>query len=224
MKKSLIVASYNKDLSWLNNINKDIKVYIYDKSLDGRYNDINCYKYERLQNIGRETQTYFYHIVKYYDELSDLNIFVQDDPFDHSEDIIDFINNDNIFNEKSELFIKMNNSYLTISDYKNHYRNKERTLHFDEGFVIRSLSNGSPHHFKQLNCDNVWNELFVSERPDKYYEFVPGFQMFITRENLKIRNILFYKKLLKSLEKENDLPWIIERIQTYIFDPKYKIR
>jgi hypothetical protein len=70
--KSLIVAKFREDISWLNNIS-GYKIYLYDKLVD-------------LPNIGREAHTYVHHIITNYSDLSDINVFTQANPFFHSKD------------------------------------------------------------------------------------------------------------------------------------------
>jgi len=87
----LVVAYYNEDINWIN-INDFDKIKIYDKgnNLDNKFETI------KLENIGRETHTYIYHIIENYDNLSDLTFFTQGNPFDHCQD----------FKEKIKLFIQ----------------------------------------------------------------------------------------------------------------------
>ena len=71
MTRGLVVALYKEDISWLERVPLDIKVYIYDKS-DGS-----------VPNVGRDPHTFMWHIVEHYDELDDYTCFAQGHPFDH---------------------------------------------------------------------------------------------------------------------------------------------
>jgi hypothetical protein len=76
----LVIARYNEDISWIDRLS--CKRTIYNKGAScGR----ECYT---LPNIGRESHTYLHHIINNYDNLSDLTIFTQGDPFPHCRDFI----------------------------------------------------------------------------------------------------------------------------------------
>ena len=82
---SVIIAKYKEDTNWVADIRH--KAYLYDKSetpIDGSI---------KLKNIGREAHTYLHHIVENYNNLSDINIFLQGNPFDHGVNLISDINN-----------------------------------------------------------------------------------------------------------------------------------
>ncbi len=74
MDKCLIIARYKEDLSWLEN-HKDFKIKVYNKGnklIDNKY-----MKIENLENVGRESHTWLYHIVKNYKNLNEISIFLQ---------------------------------------------------------------------------------------------------------------------------------------------------
>lgn len=88
----VVVAKYKENISWLGHIRH--RVTVYDKS-DNPVNGSH-----RLQNIGRESHTYLYHIVSRYNTLSDITIFVQGRAYDHCDavgnsegELIRYINN-----------------------------------------------------------------------------------------------------------------------------------
>lgn len=74
----LIIARYQEDLAWLSMLGYDYIVY--DKSGNAEEGSII------LDNIGRESHTYLTHIVRNYDHLSGVNVFLQGTPFDHLDD------------------------------------------------------------------------------------------------------------------------------------------
>jgi hypothetical protein len=67
-----VVAKYLEDVSWTADVHP-FKVTIYDKS-NGQ-----------LPNVGREAHTYLYHIVNNYHNLADVVVFMQGNPFAHTE-------------------------------------------------------------------------------------------------------------------------------------------
>jgi hypothetical protein len=74
----VIIARYREDIAWAESLGYNYIVY--DK---GGNNDPTA---RNLTNIGREGHTYLTHIVREYDRLADMNIFLQGDPFDHIHD------------------------------------------------------------------------------------------------------------------------------------------
>ena len=74
MNKSLIIARYNEDLGWLKKY-KDLKITVYNKGKN--LSDNKYFKVINLENKGRESHTWLYHIVTNYNNLDDINIFLQ---------------------------------------------------------------------------------------------------------------------------------------------------
>ena len=74
MKNSIIVSRYDEDISWLEEY-QDFNIYIYNKgrNLETKLSE----KVENLPNVGRESHTWIYHIIKNYNNLDSVNIFLQ---------------------------------------------------------------------------------------------------------------------------------------------------
>lgn len=85
-KKSfeLVISRYNEKIEWVNDFIENSTIY--NKGKD----DID-YPYIRLENIGREGETYLNHIISNYDNLSEYTVFTQADPFTHSPDFIELL-------------------------------------------------------------------------------------------------------------------------------------
>lgn len=81
--KKLIVSRYNENIDWLSKI--DFDYIIYNKG-EPNLNYIN------LPNVGREADTYLNYIISNYNNLTDITIFSQGNPFDHCYDIVERIN------------------------------------------------------------------------------------------------------------------------------------
>jgi len=217
--RSIVISAYNSDLSWIDNIN-EIIIYIYDKSDNHKYEKYENVYYEILPNVGREPHTYFYHIVKYYDNLTDITYFSQDNPIEHIDNFVEIINTKQI---NKDLYVNIDDSYCVFCSNNKNFGNLQKSNHFSDGVVLKCLSDGSPHHFEKINCDKYWNMFFKNERPDKFYEFVPALHFFITSDFI-LREKSFYIKIIELLEKDNKSPWIIERLFSYIFDNCYQIK
>jgi hypothetical protein len=96
IKKRVTIAQFNENIDWIKNIDKNIEVFIYNKKNDININYKSIEKnYENkfiLRNVGRESHTYLIHIINNYNSLCDIEYFIQANPFDHSNDILSFIN------------------------------------------------------------------------------------------------------------------------------------
>lgn len=93
-KKAMVVARYNEDLTWLKKVPATIKIFVYNKGKDDLVDLPANTKLFKLPNLGREANTYLYHVTTNFDSLAEFDriIFVQGDPFDHSIDINYLIN------------------------------------------------------------------------------------------------------------------------------------
>lgn len=213
MNKELVIALFNKDLSWKDKIDDDVKVVIYNKG------DMFSYEGEFiLNNIGREIHTYFYHIVENYDNLSDYVYFSQDYPFDHIENYVDIVNgglqelNDESSQSFEEYWAFHWNTVGTMWDLP-------ESKQFG-GKVLICGSNGCPHS-PDLKLDTVWSDVFDSEHPETY-EFTPGAHFCVTRKQIHIRPKEFYQNIINLLESQPQFPWIGERFIAYIFNSTIK--
>ena len=103
---NIIVSYYNENLDWIINNNLQDYCIIYNKSDHYYTNSI------KLNNVGREGHTYLYHIINNYNNLNDINIFTQGNPFDHCNDFINKVHNINIG------YNTLSNNILNIKNYK----------------------------------------------------------------------------------------------------------
>lgn len=72
----IVLSRYNEDIGW-SNVYSSIRT-IYDKSIEPNVLAISTPgKLIRLPNLGRESHTYLWHIVKNYDKLAAITVFSQ---------------------------------------------------------------------------------------------------------------------------------------------------
>ena len=228
MTKELIIAAYNRDLNWIDGLNNDIKITTYRKGTrTERENEIFI-----EANIGRCVHSFFYHIHRNYDDLSDLTFFAQDYPFDHWENIIEVINGDlDMCRRHAALIIGGYygfhfNTITTHSEKGGLMWPMSRSSHHDSGNIISCNSYGEPQARRGtcgINLDKTWSELFIGQAPSTY-EFMPGGHFCITKEHARLRSREFYKQIIDLLSNDIDSPWVIERLECYIFNPKYKTK
>lgn len=223
MTRELVVAAYDRYLDWLDDLNPEVKQTVYRKGDEAsqRENEI------RLEpNKGRCVHTFFNHLYQNYDNLSDITFFGQDYPFDHWEDIVEVINNGT---EESRCQLKIGGYYgfhfnsITIpSALGGRMWELSPSTHHGQGRVLICQSNGAPQDSNpNIDVDRYWNRFF-NQAPPTQYEFMPGGHFGITKEHTQLRSKEFYKHVADFLLEEDVAPWIIERLECYIFNPNIK--
>jgi hypothetical protein len=219
MVKEIVIAAYDKSLDWIKEIKSDIKISVYRK---GEVLPLNDNEIKISPNKGRCIHTFFNHIYINYDNLADYTFFVQDFPFDHWGNLI-FILNSDIEEIKK-------NASLTIDGYYGYHNNTfgsawhlQPSQQFGNGGVISCYSNGSPQDLNpNINVDKYWKLLFIeSQIPPNMYEFMPGGHFVITKEQIILRSKNFYKQIIDLLLEDENSPWMIERLECYIFNKNY---
>lgn len=194
MTKELIIAAYDRNYDWTSQINKDVRITIYNKN----ESTLKSGEIFLSPNVGRDVHTFFYHIVKNYNSLADYTIWSQDHPFDHVSNYIDIINGD------LEMW---NKNALQVND---------GCWFFNTSLPVLACDiNGCPHHCG-LPIESIWRELFYDDVPSSIV-FTPAGHICISRESVKKLPLSFYEKVLKILEDQYYSPWVIERLEPYIF-------
>jgi|LakMenE01Jun11ns_1017448.scaffolds.fasta_scaffold9789781_2 hypothetical protein len=229
MNLEIVISAYDKPLDWLNLLDDKTKITIYRKGNEFETSDSEIMI---EKNIGRDVHTFFYHIVKNYENLSDLTFFSQDYPFDHFENIIEVINKktweENACVKFDGYYGFHYNSINTpnfvpnwplISNLGGKMWNLEISKDHYGGRVLVCNSNGSPHDLgNNVNVNTIFTELFNSPHALNRYEFVPGGHFAITKECVQKREKKFYEKIIHILERDLNAPWNIERLECYIFN------
>jgi hypothetical protein len=198
--KEVIISAFARDFSWISELNSDIKVTVYRKGVKGQNNEVFI-----ENNVGRDVHTFFYHFVKNYDNLYDYTLTSQDYFEDHVSNYIEIMNgNTNTWDE---------NSHLKLSD----------CWFFNTKYGYISCDKFGNDHHPGLDIESIWNQLFLDKCPIKI-NFVPAGHFCVSKKHVLKRPIEFYKKILNILETDESSPWIIERLESYIFDLNYEIK
>jgi dTDP-4-dehydrorhamnose reductase len=201
LKKEVVIAAYDRDYSWIKNLNKEIKITVYRKGnkvlLD---NEIKI-----DPNIGRDVHTFFNHLYLRYDTLSDITYFTQDFFEDHVSNYIELMNGD---------ITMLNKHAIEKIDNQCWFFN----THFNS--ILYCDNTGYLHDFG-LNIKNIWCKIFDIESPDIFY-FTPSGHFVITKEHARKIPREIYKKIIEILETVPRGPWEIERLESYIFIKNYK--
>ena len=194
MKKELVISAYERDYSWINEINPEVKITVYRKGC----NELKDGEIHVEPNLGRDVHTFFYHLIKRYDSLSDITFFSQDYFLDHVSNYIEIINGDKItWDNNAKQF--NNGCWFFSTTYD----------------VLESDKKGCPNHCG-LNLDKMWEKLFNEDCPE-ILKFTPAGHFAITKEQVRSIPLIYYQKILNILESEPTSPWEIERLEPYIF-------
>ncbi|MDC3029607.1 DUF3431 domain-containing protein [Prochlorococcus sp. AH-716-P13] len=206
MNKSLIISRYKEDLEWLKKHN-DFEITVYNKGL--KLKEDKYFKVLNLENVGRESHTWLYHIVNNYNSLNDINIFLQGK--------IDDLNcmayqNPNDYLEKIHKYGFSASRYGLLGPF-----------HWDWNVNIN----------KDIRYKKQWQNNEISRSKIGFRKFskqlFPEIPIFVAtsysgcfavkREIIRQHDINFYKKLLEILSKnKNPIEGhYMERLWCYLF-------
>ena len=85
--RTLVVAHYREDLSWLKDVPKDIFIQVICKGEEAPMG----YQFTVRKNVGREPESFLSYIVDNYEHLEGEYWFCQGRPFDHCFRFIDLL-------------------------------------------------------------------------------------------------------------------------------------
>jgi len=74
----IVVSRFNEDLNWLKEIptNFYTKITVYNKGDTPIVCPVNNCTVHQLPNLGRDSHTYFHHVIQNYDNLADITMFL----------------------------------------------------------------------------------------------------------------------------------------------------
>lgn len=197
MKTELILARYNEDISWIDKVDVE-KITIYNKGEDNLK-----YKYIKLPNIGRESHTYLYHIIENYDNLTELTIFSQGDPFFHSPHFLKLIKNRDLFEPIQPLTAYYSPSFEDAN-------NKSKKIIIEKEFIREGLPPKRVLDIsKELWIKNIpiyveyYDNNGVVRYPDFYHDFfITGFISYLKYRKFKFKS---FTKFIKDRYKLNNI-------------------
>lgn len=90
---TFVVARYMEDVSWLNDLPRDAKIYLYNKGAPIEPGVLSRpVTLIQLHNSGRESGTYIHHLMHHFDPSEgEFTVFTQADPFEHAPHILDLV-------------------------------------------------------------------------------------------------------------------------------------
>lgn len=188
---SLVISKYNENIGWINDYKdfKELKIYVYDKFGSFKTKQDNVISIQR-PNLGREAETYLYHIIENYDNLSDLIIFTQAYPFDNIPLFFNYLDQD-----------------LDLKEFKKYFNwYGERILSCDENGSpgIYPIESGHPNDFNRT-LKSIYEEVFSKKCPNKIV-YKPNASFSVSKDLVLKYSKETYKKLITYLnykEQEN---------------------
>ena len=198
MRKELVLALWDRDSSWINDVSQDVKIIKYNKNP----NTLKADEIYLTPNVGRDVHTFFWHIVNNYDNLADYTFFAQDYVEDHVSNYAEIINDD-----------VANLSKYAIQDLGGCWFFQTALP-----FIIKTDYTGAPYHHG-LPLREMWKVVFGTEMPTYIY-FTAAGHFCITKEHVHQYPVERYKNVLSVLETYEMAPWCIERFEPYIFANK----
>ena len=201
---NVIVARYKENLDWVEQLDKS-NVVIYNKSDEPLENAIT------RPNIGRDPETFLYHIIQNYDNLPEYLIFLQGDPFSH------FVNDVTVdkYNLQSKIDELVNSNINVSPLFRNIYLENHKTypsLKTLEYFslIFKSESNGVLSF--SAGCQYIVSKKNIVNRPKKFYE--------------KLYDMVIKSKIIETKQAHygdynfdcNEISvWCLERLLLYVF-------
>lgn len=185
-----VIARYDEDINWTKALKSNRTIYNKGSDLD----DIDCIK---LQNVGRESHTYLWHITKNYDHLADITLFSQGSI------------NEDTFNIK---WLKKGSGWerRLVKDTVLSCRLLKNNILFTTPFIETSVRGLDKQN--RIKFFGKWlNELKSGRMKDSEYDFKSWMDKFVfTRHKFHVKQIkwsphaLFYvnKDLIRSNPKE----------------------
>lgn len=175
----IVIARFKEDVEWAAEF-ATLDVIIYDK---GDPDSPNA-----LPNIGREAHTYLHHIIKNYDTLQDVTVFLQGNPFDHCG------------LQLPERIWQLHRGieYLDLCR-----------------LALPEDQQGNPTQ-SGLPLAEYYEKIF-DEAPPEFFLCRVGACFAVSRERIRSRPIEFYERLM-TIAVDHELgPWLLERYWRKVF-------
>ena len=165
---NFVVAKYNEDLDWTKKLNH--KVTIYDKSTNPIEGSI------KLKNVGREGDPFLYHIVNNYNNLDEVTVFLQGNPFEHLQLLVGW--RAKLTDEEINIVInKMNTEINDSCEFTTFYQ------------VLYNDPNGTNNVNTNDACIKYYGESHSK------FTVSPGAQYIVPKKNILSRPLEFWKNL-----------------------------
>jgi 3,5-epimerase/4-reductase len=187
----IVIARYHEDISWVLPYKEHVIIYNKGHELNEPFPPQIF-----LPNVGRETHTYYHHIVENYNRLDDFTIFLQGHPFDHAHNCIE-----------------------KIDDYLHKFKTMNLEFEYISQSILTTSLHGCPYHHG-LPMRDVYNNIFGPHKnPNSDIVFGAGALFIVSKQSILRRPKQFYENIVSLLDKIHDPieTWVIERFHRIIF-------
>lgn len=237
-KIELVIARYNEDLLWLNDVSNEINVTVYNKGTAIDETQIQRpMTIVTIENMGREAETYARHLSERYDTLTDITVFCQGAPLEHTPDFIELIKNPSFFADVQPLGrayridemppAPHSESKKTIHQLGEPFRlDTLETIRFPDPGSVRIRLDYLNHHglsWSQSVVHDMMNRLLGLHLPlsTKIGRFSWGAIFGVSRTKVRKHCRSFYQRLHRVSRQFNNHAWILERCWLLIFETDF---
>jgi hypothetical protein len=197
--QEIVIARYNEDLEWIKEepFNRH-PIIVYNKSDNYDFSKTNITQIINLPNIGRETHSYLYHIVKNYDNLKDVTIFLPGsaelpNKFERSKNVVKTVEetNNTVFSCSNEdNFVENNYNFEIENNLSSHANNKK----INDDATIK-LSENRPF-------GKWYNSVFTNEEKNTCISW--NSILAVSRKNILQKPKSYYEKLMKEVDEHQN--------------------
>ncbi len=209
--RELIVTRHHRDLAWVQRCRVD-RVTIYDKGPDPWPGSIV------LPNVGIDTHSHLHHLVERYNDLPELLVTAQDEPFEHSPNLVEVLAQDDIdgmWRVNQRLFPDSRaraDGYLGLGRYK---RVSQRLVTTDP-LVAGHPVHEAFHRRKYQLIERIWRHLWPDRSLPDDYPSTWGSQLVLSRQRIILNDQSTYR-WLRDLHLEDPLaPYAMENLWWYL--------
>lgn len=204
--KKIIISRYNEDVNWVKDYPFEHIIYNKGSKLDDTFNVLD------IENIGNNQRDIFSFIYENYDNLPDVMVFTQGNPFDHCN------------KTKFDMLIN-SNEFTPLESFENIIQSHAQILDTDGGYMEINNSWYIDAHNRTFNQTCAWasfdefmNKHFINYNRCEFNRFTPGSQYIIPKNSALFYSRNFWKYLMDILYKNNMTEGhIIERSLLKIF-------
>ena len=220
-KISFIIARYNEDLEWTitEPFNK-YKYIVYNKGSNENFNKTNIEKIINLENVGRESHTYLYHVINNYDNLDDAIIFLSGS-LDKTNELAPF--NKNIIGKKLISLIESEDRAVFYGFETDDLKKKFYDFKLDNWGSSYNPNNQLNGEIKLFPSDprpyGIWFSKHFGDINVRNYCFCGIFS--IDKRDIIQHSLAYYKCLIKDLEVHSnpEVGHYFERSWAAVFHP-----
>lgn len=183
----VVINRYNESLYWTTLLSYELVVYN-----KGNANAIQTVI--QRPNVGREAETILHHIIQGYNCLSDTTAFLQGNPFDHCQDVVQLLND----NQNTDSVVWLGSNWGPV------------TKHYD----------GGPGHKRYLPLIEISHKLFHNCIFDinTKFTFSAGAQYIVPKKFIVSKSLAWWQQCYTIFMSDLDTsPWAFERLWPHIW-------